>query len=105
MLDRIEASDFSPSTGKICSLHLPDGKILPVLIDNVTEKPQCRNPYAQEGQRLPFSVSLTAQQATDFTEGECNIELEGKRLTGVGVSRVAPLGRDPMFAYYQIIFN
>jgi hypothetical protein len=106
MLERIEASDFTPSTGKVCALHLPDGSRLPVLLDEVTVKAQYRNPYAKEGQRLPFIVTLTAQQGTDFIDGPCAFEFEdSRRLEGIDVSRLAPMGRDPAFAYYQIIFN
>lgn len=87
-------------------MQLPDGSKLQVLVDNVSIKPQCRNPYAAETQRLPFSVGLTSIEATDFVEGYCSLELENfGLLEGVSVSRVAPLGRDPNLAYYQIIFN
>ncbi|HEY8026224.1 MAG TPA: hypothetical protein VIF60_16790 [Burkholderiaceae bacterium] len=106
MLDRIQASDFSHATGKICTLHLPDGVALPVLVDNVSVKEQYRNPYAKEGTRLPFIANLIAQQATEFLNGTCHFEFEdGSRIENIDVSRVAPLGRDPTFAYYQIIFN
>jgi len=106
MLDRIQASDFSHATGKICTLHLPDGSALAVLLDTVTVKEQYRNPYAKEGTRLPFIANLIAQQPTEFVEGNCDFEFEdGSRIDGIDVSRVAPLGRDPMVAYYQIIFN
>jgi hypothetical protein len=106
MLDTVEAAHFTPLTGKVCNLHMADGAILPVLVDCVTSKPQSRNPYAPEAQRMPFSVSLSAQQATDFVEGECTIELTTLgRLESVYISRVAPLGRDPSGAYFQIVFN
>ena len=106
MLERIDASHFSPSTGKVCAMQLPDGSRLQVLVDSVSVKPQYRNPYAPETQRLPFSVALISIGATDFVEGQCSLELEDfGLLEGVSVSRVAPLGRDPNVAYYQIVFN
>lgn len=87
-------------------MRLPDGGTLPMLIDNVTVKAQHRNPYAPEQQRLPFIVTLTAQQATSFIEGPCTIELEKRgRLEDVYVIRVAALGRDPAGAYFQIVFS
>lgn len=106
MLERVEAAHFDPLTGKVCDLHLPDGSTLPVLIDSVTGKPQSRNPYAADTQRMPFSVSLTAQCATGFIEGPCALDLDILgRVDGLYVSRVAPLGRDPAGAYFQIMFN
>jgi hypothetical protein len=106
MLEQVDASHFNPFIGKTCDLQLADGSILPVLIDCVTSKPLSRNPYAAEAQRLPFSVTLTATRATDFIEGSCSIELANfGRLDGVYVSRVAPLGRNPNGAYYEIVFN
>jgi len=106
MLENMRAADFESATGKTCTLHLPDGSTLSVVLDSVTEKPQYRNPYAKEGHRLPFSIGLTAQQASDFIDGSCHLEFpDGRRIDGIGTSRVAPLGRDPLLAYYQMIFN
>jgi len=106
MLELVDAAYFSPSTGKVCAMQLPDGGTLPVLVDSVSVKAHHRNPYAPEQQRLPFIVTLTAQQATGFIEGLCTIELEERgRLEGVYVIRVAPLGRDPAGAYFQIVFS
>lgn len=106
MLDLVDASHFNPLTGKVCDVHLPNGSILPMQVDCVTAKPQSRNPYAPATRRMPFSVGLTATQTTEFVEGPCVIDLENfGRLEGVFVARVAPLGRDPNGAYYQIVFN
>jgi hypothetical protein len=106
MLEQVDASDFTPLTGKRCDLTLADGSILPVLINGVAIKPLARNPYATETQRLPFSVTMTATRETDFIEGPCSISLDNFGcLEGVYVSRVASLGRDPNGAYYQIVFN
>ena len=106
MLEQLDASHFSPLTGKVCDLHLQDGSVLPVMVDSVSTKPQARNPYAPETQRMPFAVTLTAIGPTEFAEGPCTLDLENfGRVEGVYVSRVAALGRDPNGAYYQIIFN
>ncbi len=105
MLDLVQASVFTPFVGKILDLQLEDGSLLSVLLDTLREKAEYRNPYAPETTRLPFAVYLTAQQATDFLEGPCSIDLGDVRLEGIHVSRVAALGRDPNGAYYQIIFN
>ena len=106
MLELVDAAYFNPSTGKVCALRLPDGSILPVLVDSVNVKAQYRNPYAPEQERLPFIVTLTAQQTTGFIEGPCAIDLEQRgRLEGVYVSRLAPLGRDPGGAYFQMVFS
>ncbi len=106
MLDRLNAARFLPSEGRVCALHLPDGSSLPIMIDSVSEKPQYRNPYAPEGQRLPFSIAFTAQKPTHFEDGICALELvDGEKIEGIFVSRVAPLGRDPALAYFQLIFN
>ncbi|HWW04668.1 DUF6916 family protein [Collimonas sp.] len=106
MLELVDAAYFSPSTGKVCAMQLPDGSMLPVLVDSVNVKSQYRNPYAPEQQRLPFIVTLTAQQTTAFIEGPCAIDLEQRgRLEEVYVLRVAPLGRDPAGAYFQIVFS
>lgn len=106
MLELVDFSHFNALSGEVCDLHLQDGSILPVLVDCVTSKPQSRNPYAPATQRMPFSVYLTATQPTEFIDGPCTIDLENfGRLEGVFVSRVAPLGRDPKVAYYQIVFN
>lgn len=104
MLDLLEASHFIPLTRKSCTLHLGDGRALQMIVDEVVSKPQSRNPYTTG--RIPFSVYLTAVDASDFLEGPCALDLENfERLEGIHVSRVAPLGRDPAKAYYQIIFN
>lgn len=106
MLDRVDASHFSPFTGQTCQLETPDGEKLVLMIDNVQINPQSRMPDVPDTQRMPFSVSLTAQQATTFTDGLCSIELTALgRLENIFVSRVAPLGRDSSHAYFQIIFN
>lgn len=106
MLELVDATYFSLSTGKVCAMQLPDGGMLPVLVDSVNVKEQYRNPYASAQQRLPFIVTLTAQQTTGFIEGPCAIDLEERgRLEGVYVSRVAALGRDPAGAYFQIVFS
>lgn len=106
MLELVDAAYFTPSTGQLCTLQLPDGSALPVLVDSVNVKAHYRNPYAPEQQRLPFIVTLTAQQATDFLEGPCAIDLpQRERLEGVYISRLAPLGRDPAGAYFQVVFS
>ncbi|MFC5475424.1 DUF6916 family protein [Paraherbaspirillum soli] len=106
MLELVEASHFSSLSGTVCDLYLTDGSTLPVLVDCVTSKPQSRNPYAGDAQRMPFSVSLTAQQATAFVEGPCAMDLGTLgRVDGIYVSRVAALGRDPAVAYFQMVFN
>ncbi len=106
MLDRIEASHFSPLTGQVFQLNTPDGGKLALMIDNVKTEPRARMPDAPEAQRMPFSVSLTAQQATTFIDGLCSMELPALGLVkDIFVSRMAPLGRDPSGAYFQIIFN
>jgi hypothetical protein len=106
MLEHIDISDFAAVSGKISTLHLPDGSTLSVKIDNLTSKPQSRNPYAPDTQRIPFSVNMTAQQATDFIGGPCAIDIDPSvRIEGVYVSRVAPLGRDPAGAYFEVVFN
>ena len=106
MLDRLNAARFLPSKGKVCALLLPDGGSLQVLIESVDEKPQYRNPYAPEEQRLPFLIAFTAQEPTQFQDGICALELvDGEKIEGIFISRVAPLGRDPAGAYYQLIFN
>jgi len=106
MLELLDASHFSALAGKACDLRLQDGSVLPVRVDSVSTKPQARNPYAPETQRMPFAVTLTAIGPTEFAEGPCAIDLEHfGRVEGVYVSRVAALGRDPNGAYYQIIFN
>lgn len=106
ILELVDAAYFIPSTGQVCALQLPDGSMLPVLVDSVNVKAQYRNPYAPEQHRLPFIVTLSAQQATGFVEGPCAIDLVQRgRLDDVYVSRLAPLGRDPAGAYFQMVFS
>jgi hypothetical protein len=106
MLDHLTAADFSHAIGTACKLVTPESFDVAVVIDTVTEKPQFANPYVEEGRRTPFLVTLSSIAPSAFCDGPCDVVFaDGKRLTGIDVSRVAPLGRDPQLAYYQMIFN
>lgn len=106
MLDRVDVSHFGPLAGQIFQLKTPDGKELAMMVDGVKLKPYSCMPNAPATQRIPFSVSLTAQQSTAFVDGLCSMELGTLGLLeNVFVSRVAPMDCDPSRAYYQIIFN
>lgn len=106
MLDRLAAAHFTPLLAQPQRLTLPDGSTLPVRIDSVSEHPRSRMPGAPAERRTPFTVTLTALAPTAFTDGLCAIDLpELGRVEGIGVGRLAALGRDPAGAYFQIIFN
>lgn len=106
MLDRLEASQFAPLLAQSQQLILPDGKALPVSVDSVREHPRSRMPDAPPDRRLPFTVTLTALEPTAFIDGLCAIDLPNLgRVKDIWVGRMAPLGRDPAGAYFQIIFN
>jgi hypothetical protein len=106
MLDKLTAADFSHATGTTCKLVTADGFEIPVVVDTVKEKPQFANPYVEAERRTPFMVTLNSLEPTPFCDGSCDIVFgDGKRLAGIDVSRVAPLGRDPQLGYFQMIFN
>jgi hypothetical protein len=106
MLDRLTANDFSQATGTTCKLVTPDGSEVAVVVDTVSEKPQYANPYMDKTRRAPFMVTMTSCAPTNFCDGSCDVIFsDGKRLAGIDVLRVAPLGRDPQLAYYQMLFN
>lgn len=105
MLDQLTAADFSHAAGTTCKLVVEGGEFA-VVIDTVTEKPQFANPYVSQERRTPFLITLRSIAPSGFCDGTCDIVFaDGKRLAGIDVSRVAPLGRDPQLAYYQMIFN
>lgn len=102
MLPEILSTHFAALEGSTTSLGLPDGRLLAVQVDEVSEKPLSR----MGEQRMPFAVMLTAPTGTDFVDGLCAIELpEVGRVEGIFVSRVPPAGRDPAAAYFCIVFN
>jgi hypothetical protein len=106
MLDRLEASHFTPLLAQPQQLFLPDGSVLPVRVDGVRENPRSRMPHAAADRRMPFTVTLTALQPTAFLDGLCAIELpELGRVEGIWIGRLAALGRDHAGAYFQIVFN
>ncbi|TJZ79164.1 DUF6916 family protein [Chitiniphilus eburneus] len=102
MLHQIEASHFQPLVGTTCSLALPDGRALAVLVERVDLKPLSQMP----GSRMPFAVAMTALGGSDFVHGSCALELPTVgRLEGMFVSRVPAMGRDERAAYFQVVFN
>jgi hypothetical protein len=106
MLDRVDASHFSPLVGQTCEPKTATGEVLVLRVDTVKTKPLSRMPDAPEEQRVPFSVTLTALHPTAFVDGLCTLDLDNcGRLEGLRISRVAALGRDESQAYFQIIFN
>lgn len=106
MLDRIDADHFRPLEGARLEVETPGGDTLALTVDGVTLKPQARMPDAPADRRIPFCVTLTAVEPTAFVDGACALTLPALgRVENVWVSRVAPLGRDPAGAYFQIIFN
>lgn len=106
MLDRLKASHFTPLLTQPQSLVLPDGSVLPVQVDSVREHPRSRMPQADADSRIPFTVTLTALEPTEFIDGPCTLDLPDiGRVEGIHVGRLAALGRDPTGAYFQIIFN
>ena len=106
MLDKLTAADFSHAIGTTCKLFTPGSGEVAVVIDTVKEKPQFANPYVEKERRTPFMVTFNSVAPSEFCDGSCDIVFaDGKRLTGIDVSRIAPLGRDPQLAYYQMIFN
>jgi hypothetical protein len=106
MLDRLEATHFIQLVDQPHQLTLPDGRTLAVRIDNVREQPLARMPDAPKNRRLPFSVTLTALEPTNFVDGLCALELPGLGwVRDIWVGRMAALGRDHTGAYFQIVFN
>ncbi|KAA0069864.1 hypothetical protein [Rhodanobacter sp. T12-5] len=106
MLDRLEAKHFTPLVDQPYQLTLPDGHVLAVRIDSVREQPLARMPDAPAERRLPFLVTLTALEPTDFVDGLCALELpELGCVRDIWIGRMAALGRDHAGAYFQIAFN
>lgn len=103
MLRSIESQHFQALLKHTTQLHLPDGQVLEVRVESVSENPRGRIP---ENPRMPFSVALTSLAPSDFVHGLCAIELaDHGRLEGVFVSRVPALGRNPELAYLDVVFN
>lgn len=106
MLDKLEASHFTPLLAQPRPLILPDGSALPVRVDGIREHPRSRMPYAAAASRVPFIVTLTALEPTTFVDGLCAIDLPALgRVERIWVGRMAALGRDQAGAYFQIVFN
>jgi hypothetical protein len=106
MLDRLEASHFTPLLEQAQALVLPDGSALAVRVDSVRENALARMPDAPADRRMPFTVTLTALQPTTFIDGPCAMDLPGLgRVDGIWIGRMAALGRDHTGAYFQIVFN
>lgn len=103
MLEQVTGEHFRSLLEKPWTLYLSDGSHLPISIDAVEDAPRAR---ITESARMPFGVSLSTSQATDFVDGLCAIELpELGRVEGVFVSRTPVLGRDASRAYFYITFN
>lgn len=103
MLEHVTGEHFRSLLEKTCTLYLSDGSPLPIVIDAVEDAPRSR---LSENARMPFGVSLSTSQATDFVDGLCAIELpELGRMEGIFVSRSPVLGRDASRAYFYITFN
>ncbi|HEX7644031.1 MAG TPA: hypothetical protein VF472_17650 [Burkholderiaceae bacterium] len=104
MLDQADAEQFSPLTGQACTMSLPDGSSLTVQIEGTWLSPKARNPHAASP-RTPFTLGLVAE-ANEFVAGPCHLRHQDRALLeNAYVSRVAPAGRDPSKAYYEVIFN
>lgn len=103
MLHEVNVDNFRVMLGCVCTLQLSDGSQLPVRVSSVIEKPQAR---LAEDRRLPFNVSLSSLEPSEFIDGSCEVVLpEMGLLQDVFVSRVPAMGRDENLAYYCISFN
>lgn len=103
MLRSIESQQFQALLEHTTQLHLPDGQVLEVRVESVSENPRARMP---ESPRMPFSVALSSLAPSEFVHGLCAIELaDRQRLEGLFVSRVPALGRNPELAYLDLVFN
>ncbi|MEE3927189.1 DUF6916 family protein [Pseudomonas viridiflava] len=103
MLHEVTVDNFRGMLGSVCTLQLSDGSQLPVCVSSVTEKPLAR---LAEDRRLPFNVSLSSLEPSEFIDGSCAVDVpEMGLLQHVFVSRVPAMGRDENLAYYCISFN
>lgn len=103
MLHLLHSEHFQAALEQPLTLALPDGSELVLILDSIAENPRSRMP---ESPRMPFSVTLHSLQPTAFVDGLCRFELPGYGvLEDVFVSRNPPLGRDPLLAYFSIVFN
>lgn len=106
MLDRLAADHFTPLLHQTLRLGLPDGSALATRVDSIQACPQARMPHAPADRRMPFTVTLTALEATGFAGGPCTMELpEWGLVQGIWVERLAAMGRDHGGAYFQVVFN
>lgn len=103
MLQAVQSRHFEALQGRVGTLHLPDGSALQIHIGELEEKPLAKMRYSE---RTPFSVELSSLEPTEFVDGLCALELpELGRVDGIFVSRVPPMGRDPVLGYFHIVFN
>jgi len=106
MLHLISADHFRQLQGQVCEFATDSGETLLLRVDSVDLKPNARMPSAATQTRMPFSVGLTAVQATGFMDGACTVQLpQLGQVSQLMLLREAALDRDPGQHYFQILFN
>ncbi|STR45050.1 hypothetical protein [Iodobacter fluviatilis] len=111
MLGNVCAEDFLPLLGKVCYFKTEHLAPVAMQIDAVTMRPETKLPSYLNSERLPFMVELSSAGAINMIDATGTLALPAeeteadKQLHSVWIGRVAPLGRDPTLAYFQLLFN
>lgn len=104
MLGKVKARHFVALQGSTQKIVLGDEQSVSMRVERVVEHPRAQRSGAPAGERVPFSVDLTALEPTQLLDGPCTIELpELGHVPNIWMTRVVSDAQTE-YGSFQIVF-